>query len=205
MTDTPVYAPGTVKKGLAFPLGCVPTTIAWSSGPGVFDGDRGGGRSHPGIDLFAPHETAVYSMARGRVVRIYEGFLGDMVAIQIDHREAVIAGTVLYGELDGRMKFRFVEAGDDVEAGDQIGVVGLYCSNQPRPMLHLEYYPGLHGAKVLLSSKRKPAPLPYERHVDPENPAVLLKNKTLFDLLTHTARCTWPQKPKGGKGGKTKA
>jgi murein DD-endopeptidase MepM/ murein hydrolase activator NlpD len=105
------------------------------SGSRRFGATRGG-RRHAGIDLHAPVGTIVRAMSAGKVLRVYP-FYCEIYAIEIDH------GTFIarYGKVDKHKANIFVDAGDVVQRGDYIGVVGrLVGIKVPSNMLHLEMY-----------------------------------------------------------------
>ncbi|GAA2520287.1 M23 family metallopeptidase [Pilimelia columellifera] len=88
-----------------------------------------GGRMHPGIDLAAAEGTPITAMYDGTVVSAsWMGGYGYTVVI--DHGNGVEA---LYGHQDALQ----VTAGQQVKAGDQIGVVGS-TGLAYQPQLYLE-------------------------------------------------------------------
>jgi murein DD-endopeptidase MepM/ murein hydrolase activator NlpD len=92
---------------------------------------RTGGRSHEGIDLFAPKDTPVLSTTRGIVTRVGTNRLGGQVLW--------VLGPGLerhyYAHLNRYGAFR---AGDRVRAGDIIGYAGNTGNARGGPV-HLHY------------------------------------------------------------------
>jgi murein DD-endopeptidase MepM/ murein hydrolase activator NlpD len=76
---------------------------------------------HEGVDIVAPAGTAVLASARGRVV--FAGRMGDgAVVVVLAHDNGLVS---LYAHLlDGTLG-PTVKAGDIVEAGGRVGMVGL--------------------------------------------------------------------------------
>ena len=88
-------------------------------------------RDHGGLDIAAPKGTPVLSVARGRVVRAdWSSSYGNVV--EIEHEGGVRSRYAHQDQLD-------VRVGDQVEAGEQIGVVGS-TGRSTGNHLHLEVH-----------------------------------------------------------------
>lgn len=104
--------------------------LNFTKGRGI--GDSG---YHQGVDLLAPGGTPLYSAAAGVVRTSQEAFGGYGVAVVIDHvvggqRVSTLYGHMTYGS-------RQVVAGQSVEAGQLIGLVGSTGSSTANH-LHFE-------------------------------------------------------------------
>ncbi len=92
---------------------------------------RSGGRTHEGVDIFAPRGTPVRSTTRGLVLRVGTLRLGGQTV--------AVLGPALhvhyYAHLDRYGAFR---AGDLVERGDVLGYVGDTGNAKGTPF-HLHY------------------------------------------------------------------
>lgn len=125
-------------------------TITISSGPSLayplraprknhiksFWGDArdGGGRSHEGIDMFAPKRTPVVAAANGRVTRVNENNLGGKVVwMRPDNKNYIL----YYAHLDEQL----VTDGQAVKTGDTLGLVGNTGNARTTPPhLHFGIY-----------------------------------------------------------------
>jgi len=97
---------------------------------------RSGGRSHEGIDIFAPRGTPVLAATRGVVTRRGDNPLGGhVVTVMGPGRQ-----WHYYAHLED---WSDVEAGDWVEAGTVLGYVGNSGNAAGTPP-HLHY--GIYGA-----------------------------------------------------------
>lgn len=97
---------------------------------------------HTGIDLHTEEGSGVFSIAKGRVIKVIN-FTGpkanspwweDTEAVLVEHS----FGVVLYGELSPKVK-----EGDELLMGQEIGIVKRVLKTnkgKPQSMLHLEYY-----------------------------------------------------------------
>ncbi|MDE2400040.1 MAG: M23 family metallopeptidase [Burkholderiales bacterium] len=142
--------------GLLYPL-AVKATADHHTDARRFGSNRASGRKHAGIDLYAPAGTSVRAMCDGRVLRVYP-FYCETYAIEIDHGNFIAR----YGEIDKRKSNIFVQAGDQVKRGEQIGVVGrLIGIKVPSNMLHLEMYASTGDSPLTI--KDNP---PYQRRKD---------------------------------------
>jgi murein DD-endopeptidase MepM/ murein hydrolase activator NlpD len=92
---------------------------------------RGGGRSHRGIDIFAPRGTAVRAATAGIVLRVGENRLGGNIVTVLGPGRQVH----YYAHLD---RFAAVRAGDVVGAGTSLGYVGDSGNARGGPP-HLHY------------------------------------------------------------------
>ena len=77
---------------------------------------RSGGRSHEGVDMFAPMGTPLYAVADGTIWRVYNNTLGGLAINLIDD-----AGTMYYY---AHMSAAHVTSGQKVTSGQVIGAVG---------------------------------------------------------------------------------
>jgi murein DD-endopeptidase MepM/ murein hydrolase activator NlpD len=97
---------------------------------------RGGGRSHEGQDIFAPHGTEIRSVTPGYVYRMGESRLGGKVVV-------VVGGggrRYYYAHLSD---FAEVREGQRVETGDLLGFVGSSGNAVGTPPhLHFGVYVG---------------------------------------------------------------
>ena len=108
---------------------------------------RSGGRTHEGVDMFAPYGTPTFAVADGDIYRVYNNPLGGLSINLIDD--------------DGNMYYYThlasvsVKTGQKIAAGQVIGAVGTSgnAAGTP-PHLHWQYHPG-NGAPV------NPYPLAY--------------------------------------------
>jgi hypothetical protein len=104
----------TTGPTLAFPVAGRDARIARS----LFGAARDAGRrSHHGVDLFAPRGTPVVAAAPGIVRRVGETDLGGNVVWLLDPRREQ---SLYYAHLDRQL----VNAGDVVQVGDTLGLVG---------------------------------------------------------------------------------
>jgi murein DD-endopeptidase MepM/ murein hydrolase activator NlpD len=130
--------------GLAWPL----------AGGSITDrfGARGG--RHMGLDIAAAAGTPIGAAAPGVVILSSEAYYGYGVAVMILHVDGMVT---LYGHLT--YGSRVVQAGDWVEAGDPIGLVGN-TGRSFGPHLHLEVRIGgtaVDPLQYLGSGARRPA------------------------------------------------
>ncbi|MFZ4550379.1 MAG: LysM peptidoglycan-binding domain-containing protein [Aquabacterium sp.] len=145
-----------VIEGLLYPL-AIKATADYHADARRFGSNRASGRKHAGIDLYAPSGTVVRAMSAGKVLRVYP-FYCETYAIEIDHGNFVAR----YGEVDKHKSNIFVKAGDQVQRGEQIGLVGhLVGIKVPSNMLHLEMYASTGDSP--LTVKDNP---PYQRRKD---------------------------------------
>ena len=77
---------------------------------------RSGGRSHEGVDMFAPMGTPLYAVADGTIWRVYNNTLGGLAINLIDE-----SGTMYYY---AHMSAAHVRSGQKVASGQVIGAVG---------------------------------------------------------------------------------
>lgn len=102
------------------------------AGGSITDGFGARGGRHMGLDIAAPAGTPIGAAAPGIVILSSEGYFGYGVTVMILHIDGMVT---LYGHLTHGS--RVVEAGDWVEAGDPIGLVGN-TGRSFGPHLHLE-------------------------------------------------------------------
>ena len=147
LTDDPTTDPGTVfNKSLVAPVGGFVAPIAGWSGSYSrdFGNDRdGGARKHQGTDIFAGRGSAVVATVNGTIqVAANDGGNGGNRIWLIGQD-----GTAYYyAHLNGFT----VKAGDVVQAGQQIGMVGNTGNAiSTPPHLHFEIHPGGRGAPAV--------------------------------------------------------
>lgn len=94
----------------------------------------GGARNHHGIDIFAPRGTPALAAAEGYVTRVRETARGGRVVWVRDERRGL---SLYYAHLDRQL----VQAGDRVEIGDTIGLIGnTGNARSTPPHLHFGVY-----------------------------------------------------------------
>jgi peptidoglycan LD-endopeptidase LytH len=101
---------------------------------------RSGGRSHQGVDMFAPYGTPLYAVGDGIVTRVGTNALGGLTVDLVDE-----AGDRFYY---AHLSAALVQTGQPVQAGQVIGENG--DSGNARgtpPHLHWQFHPG-GGAPV---------------------------------------------------------
>lgn len=153
-----------VIEGLLYPLP-IKATADYHEGARKFGAKRPSGRKHAGIDLYAPAGTVVRAMESGKVLRVYP-FYCDTYAIEVDHGSFIAR----YGEVDKRKSNIFVRAGDHVQRGDQLGVVGRLVGIQvPSNMLHLEMYCSTQDSALTVKGNA-----PFQRRKDLFDPTLSL-------------------------------
>jgi peptidoglycan LD-endopeptidase LytH len=101
----------------------------------VFGDPRdGGGRSHHGIDIFAPRGTPVVAATAGTVSRVNETPRGGLVVWLSDNERGQ---SLYYAHLDRQL----VERGQRVQPGDTLGLVGNSGNARTTPPhLHFGIY-----------------------------------------------------------------
>ena len=121
----------TTGPTLAFPVAGRDARIARS----LFGAPRDAGRrSHHGVDLFAPRGTPVVAAAPGVVRRVGQTELGGNVVWLLDPRREQ---SLYYAHLDRQL----VSAGDVVQVGDTLGLVGTTGNARGTPPhLHFGVY-----------------------------------------------------------------
>lgn len=124
--------PGVAMAGRVCPVGePVSFTDTWGA-------PRSGGRTHEGVDMFAPKGTPVYAVAAGVATSVYHNSLGGLSISFDDDR-----GDHYYY---AHLSVQLVEDGDRVKAGELIGRVGNTGNAvSTPPHLHWEYHPGDQG------------------------------------------------------------
>ena len=108
---------------------------------------RSGGRTHEGVDIFAPYGTPTFAAADGVIYRVYNNSLGGLAINLIDND-----GNMYYY---AHLSSATVKSGQKIAAGQVIGAVGTSgnAAGTP-PHLHWQYHPG-NGEPV------NPYPLAY--------------------------------------------
>lgn len=111
---------------------------------GSFGDPRSGGRSHQGIDIFAPRGTEVVAATEGEVARVGQDRLGGNVVW--------VAGAgsrmYYYAHLD---RFALgIQRGDPVRPGTVLGYVGTTGNARDTPPhLHFGVYPAATGFRAI--------------------------------------------------------
>lgn len=145
---------------MIFPLKVKPCNN-YETGAGRFGANRDKGeRLHAACDLCCKEGTEVYAMEAGKVVNVYDFYLGT--------KAISIAGSLLirYGEVTP-----LVKAGQTVKEGQLIAKVKK-CIGIFIPMLHLEVFSNPLDKSSLTVKENKP----YQRRKDLMNPTdILLK------------------------------
>ena len=96
---------------------------------------RSGGRSHEGVDMFAPMGTPLYAVADGTIWRVYNNTLGGLAINLIDE-----SGTMYYY---AHMSAAHVRSGQQVASGQVIGAVGNSGNALGTPPhVHWQVHPG---------------------------------------------------------------
>lgn len=96
---------------------------------------RSGGRTHEGVDMFAPYGTPLYAVATGVIYRVYNNPLGGLSINLIDE-----AGNMYFYT---HLSSASVTSGQDIRVGEIIGAVGTSgnAAGTP-PHLHWQFHPG---------------------------------------------------------------
>ena len=116
--------PAPTASSLALPLPGVRFADTWG-------GARSEGRSHEGVDIFAPRGTAIRSTTAGQVGRIGENRLGG--------RTVTVTGPGGYHHYYAHLqRYPALEVGDWVEVGTVVGYVGD-SGNAAGTPTHLHY------------------------------------------------------------------
>ena len=101
---------------------------------------RPGGRSHEGVDMFAPMGTPLFAVAEGTIFRVYTNTLGGLAINLID-----ADGNMYYY---AHLSAAYVKDGQSVGVGQVIGAVGNSGNARGTPPhVHWQYHPG-NGAPV---------------------------------------------------------
>jgi murein DD-endopeptidase MepM/ murein hydrolase activator NlpD len=121
-----------LAKAAAAPKVVLPTTgYHLTAGFG-----QAGGRwaaNHTGLDFAAPLGTPIRSVMAGEVIQAdYEGAYGRQVKVR--HADGTVTSYSHMSEFD-------VSVGDTVQAGDQVGAIGV-TGNTTGPHVHFEVLPG---------------------------------------------------------------
>ena len=96
---------------------------------------RSGGRSHEGVDMFAPMGTPLYAVDDGTIWRVYNNSLGGLAINLIDE-----SGTMYYY---AHMSAAHVRSGQKVTSGQVIGAVGNSGNARGTPPhVHWQVHPG---------------------------------------------------------------
>src|SRR5688572_9031013 len=119
-------------ESLPLPIAKLPQTTLRDS----WGAPRGNGRTHQGIDIFAPKGTPVTATSRGLVFRVGQNELGGNVVWILGPGRQMH----YYAHLD---RFAAFEAGDLVNPGEVIGYVGNTGNARGTPP-HLHY--GIYSA-----------------------------------------------------------
>ena len=122
---------------------------------------RNWGRRHAGADLIADPGTPVRAVADGEMLQFYVFYQGTY-ALEVDHYDFVVR----YGEV----RYRQVDLGSKVKAGQVIADVGL-LRDSGNSMLHFEMYKGTLSGPLTQGSVH-----PYQRRRDLVNPTKFLQS-----------------------------
>lgn len=108
--------------------------------PNSWGSPRSGGRTHKGVDIFAPRGTPVLSATEGIVVRVGTNSLGGQVVNVLGPGRQVH----YYAHLD---RYGAFKEGDAVRAGEILGYVGNTGNARDTPWhLHYGVYDPVRGA-----------------------------------------------------------
>ena len=158
-SDPPEQAPPPRDRGPGSgPLLMPVASVTWDDLRDSFGDPRSGGRSHRGIDIFAPRWTEVVAVTEGTLTEVVEGGRAG--------RSLWLAGwdgrSYFYGHLEAWA--RGVADGVTVEAGEVVGYVGNSGNAAGLPThLHFEVhdggralnpYPVLAGARPVQGHRR---------------------------------------------------
>ena len=121
------------ENSLPSPLPGQPLTDTWGAA-------RSQGRSHEGIDIFAPRHTPIQSTTQGVVSKVGENTLGGLVVVVVGPGGA----GHYYAHLDD---YADISPNDWVNAGDVIGYVGDSGNAKGTPP-HVHYGIYINGSAV---------------------------------------------------------
>ena len=125
----------------------------------------GGGRSHEGIDIFAPRGTPVVAATDGYITRTGNSGLGGK---QVWQRDGLLGSSLYYAHLDSIM----VQSGAQVKTGDTLGLVGSTGNAKGgAPHLHFGIY-SVGGAVDPYPYLRKRVKPDYKKAAVPAGKAV---------------------------------
>lgn len=124
-----------------------------------------GRRLHAGADIYRRKGDPAVAVASGNVIRSYYYFYQGVFAVEVKHPQFIAR----YGEVLGSVQHGIAK-GNNVVAGQPIGLIGKVNSGCCTPMLHFELYKGT--ARGPLSRYRTP---PYDRRPDVMDPTAYLK------------------------------
>jgi peptidoglycan LD-endopeptidase LytH len=132
-----------LRLALEEPPKSLPLPVAGISPAALHDtwgAPRGNGRTHQGIDIFAPKGTPVRSTTRGLVFRVTENQLGGNVVLIFGPGRQLH----YYAHLD---RFGDFKPGELVMPGDIVGFVGnTGNARRTPPHLHYSIYTPAQGA-----------------------------------------------------------
>lgn len=115
---------------------------------------RSGGRTHKGIDIFAPRGTPVLAAAASVIVQRDSGGAGGLAL----HARAVDGRTVYYYAHLGGTRAG-LKVGDLVRAGDTLGYVGSTGNVSGRPHLHFSVFTVTDPNRLARGRELNPYPL----------------------------------------------
>lgn len=153
-----------VITGVRFPLSVRPAE-SYREGMRRFGARRKGGRLHAGCDLYAPVGTPILALDSGKVLNIYEFYLGTF-ALEVQHPKFIAR----YGEIKQGLP-PGVEKGKPVARGQPIAYVGK-LTGLDMSMLHLELYSGSANGGLTTQTG------PYKRRADLIDPTAILDGAT---------------------------
>ncbi|MBS1971321.1 MAG: M23 family metallopeptidase [Bdellovibrionales bacterium] len=143
-----------------FPTIQRPST-SYAEGKTRFRAGRAGGRRlHAGVDLYRKKGEPAVAVASGRVIRGHYYFYQGVFAIEVKHPLFIAR----YGEVLGSIPKGALK-GQNVVAGQTVGLIGKVNSGCCTPMLHFELYKGT--SRGPLTRYRVP---PYDRRPDVMDP-----------------------------------
>lgn len=150
--------------GIRFPLSVRPAE-SYREGMRRFGARRKGGRLHAGCDLYADVGTPILALDAGKVIRVYEFYLGTF-ALEVQHPKFIARyGEIKQGLAPGVAKDKPVTRGQPLAYVGKLA--GLNMS-----MLHLELYSG-SGTGPLTTKTG-----PYKRRADLIDPTAILDGAT---------------------------
>lgn len=123
-------------RNLIWPLSHHREPKVYTSGAKSFSADRGGGRSHAGIDLPASEGTAVVAPEGGTIVATqgWDGARAKAILMETDSGVVILFGAVA----PNSWKEFGLAKGSRVKRGQGVARIGVYPAGST--MLHLEMY-----------------------------------------------------------------
>lgn len=132
-----------LRLSMQEPPARLPIPVAGASSRNLRDSwgaPRSGGRSHQGIDIFAPRGTPVLATTQGLIWKVGQDPLGGQVVWVLGPGRQLH----YYAHLD---RFAAIRSGDLVREGDKLGYVGTTGNARGAPPhLHYGIYVATQGA-----------------------------------------------------------